>query len=82
MTIGLLKFHKNVSFELKRGFKIVMFRDRFFKEPQQSFFLFGPRGTGKSTLIRERFPDVFLIDLLNPNVRRTYSAHPEKLLVV
>ncbi len=33
-------------------------------------------------MIRERFPDVFVIDLLNPFVRRLYSAHPEKLLDV
>ncbi len=26
---------------------------RFFKAPKQSFFLFGPRGTGKSTWLKE-----------------------------
>lgn len=53
---------------------------RLFKEPKQSFFLFGPRGTGKSTLMRRRFPDALVIDLLNPEVRRSYAANPEKLL--
>jgi predicted AAA+ superfamily ATPase len=55
---------------------------RFFKEPKQSFFLFGPRGTGKSTLIRRRFPNALVIDLLNPDTRRMYAANPEKLLDV
>ena len=31
----------------------------------QSLFLFGPRNTGKSTLIRHTYPDAFLIDLLD-----------------
>lgn len=33
--------------------------------PSQSIFLFGPRGTGKSTWIRERFPDAPTYDLLD-----------------
>lgn len=53
---------------------------RLFNEPKQSFFLFGPRGTGKSTLIKHRFPESFTIDLLNPDVRRLYLANPKHLL--
>jgi len=30
---------------------------RFFNPPTQNFFLFGPRGTGKSTLIKTRYKD-------------------------
>ena len=30
---------------------------RFFQAPKESFFLFGPRGTGKSTWLRRTFPD-------------------------
>ena len=52
---------------------------RFFKPPQQSFFLFGPRGTGKSTLVKQEFPEALYIDLLDPGVFRTYSARPERL---
>ncbi|MEK7384000.1 MAG: hypothetical protein AAB262_12045, partial [Elusimicrobiota bacterium] len=38
---------------------------RFFKTPPDSFFLFGPRGTGKSTLLKENFPDALFVDLLD-----------------
>ncbi|MBU2052325.1 AAA family ATPase, partial [Patescibacteria group bacterium] len=53
--------------------------DRLFKIPEQSFFLFGPRGTGKSTLIKDVFPDAVYIDFLLPDLFRTYSAEPERL---
>ncbi len=52
---------------------------RFFRESKQSFFLFGPRGTGKSTWLKQRYPDAVLIDLLAPEVFRRYSARPERL---
>ncbi len=52
---------------------------RFFQAPQQSFFLFGPRGTGKSTLIKNQFENGLWIDLLKPDQLRMYSAHPERL---
>ncbi len=52
---------------------------RFFKEYAGSFFLFGPRGTGKSTWLKDRYPGALLIDLLEPEVYRSYSARPERL---
>ncbi|OEU82053.1 MAG: ATPase [Desulfobacterales bacterium S5133MH4] len=52
---------------------------RFFDPPRESFFLFGPRGTGKSTLVNERFKEALYIDLLDPETFRTFSAHPERL---
>jgi len=52
---------------------------RFLVAPKQSFFLFGPRGTGKSTWIRENFKDALWIDLLNPEELRYYAAWPERL---
>ncbi|KKQ32828.1 MAG: hypothetical protein US49_C0005G0047 [candidate division TM6 bacterium GW2011_GWF2_37_49] len=55
------------------------FIKRFFNEPSQSFFLFGPRGTGKSTLVRACYQDALWIDLLNPEILRSYSARPERL---
>ncbi|MBU1487118.1 ATP-binding protein, partial [bacterium] len=55
------------------------FIDRFFNDPQDSFFLFGPRGTGKSTWVRHRFKDAPRIDLLSPEEFRIYSARPERL---
>jgi predicted AAA+ superfamily ATPase len=52
---------------------------RFFQAPGSSFFLLGPRGTGKSTWLRERFPDAVWIDLLMPEEHREYAARPERL---
>ena len=55
---------------------------RFFLAPQGSFFLFGPRGTGKSTWLKDHFPDALLIDLLDSEQVRRYSAYPERLAEV
>lgn len=52
---------------------------RFFQDPGSSFFLFGPRGTGKSTWLRERYPDAVWLDLLAPEDHREYAARPERL---
>lgn len=54
--------------------------NRSLKEPSQSFFLLGPRGTGKTTWIRDHFKDAVWIDLLLPNEMHFYSAHPERLI--
>jgi len=52
---------------------------RFFKAPAGNFFLFGPRGTGKSTWLRHNFPDALYVDLLDAASFRTYAARPERL---
>ena len=52
---------------------------RFFGIPDQSFFLFGPRGTGKSTWLRHSLPEAVFVDLLRPEVHRELSARPERL---
>ncbi|MEA1922925.1 MAG: ATP-binding protein [Pseudomonadota bacterium] len=52
---------------------------RFFRAPRQSFFLFGPRGTGKSTWLKQYYPESVVIDLLAPELFRLYSARPERL---
>ncbi len=44
-----------------------------------SFFLFGPRGTGKSTWLRQAYPRAIYIDLLDQEAFRTYLARPERL---
>ncbi len=54
-------------------------RDRFFAAPAHSFFLFGPRGTGKTTWLRAQFPDALFIDLLQTDTQRLYAARPERL---
>jgi len=52
---------------------------RLFTAPKESFFLFGPRGTGKSTWLRQNYPDAVYIDLLDQEVFREYLARPERL---
>jgi predicted AAA+ superfamily ATPase len=53
---------------------------RFFEAPKRSFFLFGPRGTGKSTFLKQQYPEALWIDLLKPDVFRTYAARPERII--
>jgi predicted AAA+ superfamily ATPase len=49
--------------------------------PDTSFFLFGPRGTGKSTFIRSLIgKDSLYIDFLDPETFRSFSAFPETLM--
>ncbi len=47
----------------------------------QSFFLFGARGTGKSTFLRSHFKqqDVLWLDLLLPEVEDRYASRPSLL---
>jgi len=52
---------------------------RFFDPPKRSFFLLGPRGTGKSTWLRTACPDALTLDLLRPDVYRNLAARPERL---
>ncbi|HYD47499.1 MAG TPA: DUF4143 domain-containing protein [Terriglobales bacterium] len=46
---------------------------------RQSFFLFGPRGTGKSTLLRAAFPRAFYLDLLEYGTYSELLARPDRL---
>ena len=55
------------------------FTERFFNKPEDSFFIFGPRGTGKSTWLKREFPDAYLVDLLDDTIFRNYIAHPERI---
>ena len=52
---------------------------RFFNENGKSYFLFGPRGTGKSTWLRNIHPDVAWIELLDSAVYRSFLSYPERL---
>ena len=55
------------------------FTERFFSAPADSFFLFGPRGTGKSTWLKKTFPDAYLVDLLDDRTYRDHIAQPERI---
>ena len=46
---------------------------------RKSFFLLGPRQTGKSTLLRLSFPSARYVDLLEADTFRELSARPERL---
>lgn len=52
---------------------------RFFRPPEGSFFLLGPRGTGKTTWLRQHLPDALFVNLLRPDTYRELSARPERL---
>ncbi len=54
-------------------------KKRFFRKDDQHFFLFGPRGTGKSTWLREIYPEAGWIDMLDAAEYRAYLARPERL---
>ncbi|MBI4679313.1 MAG: ATP-binding protein [Elusimicrobia bacterium] len=47
-----------------------------------SFFLFGPRGSGKTHLLRSHFPpaSVLYLDLLDPDTYQSLSLRPKSLL--
>ena len=46
---------------------------------EETFFLWGPRQTGKSTLLKERYPEARWLDLLKADEFRRYSDNPELL---
>jgi predicted AAA+ superfamily ATPase len=52
---------------------------RVFHPPAKSYFLFGARGTGKSTWIEQYYTDAKVINLLEPDQYRTYRSFPERL---
>ena len=56
------------------------FLPRFLESPRSSFFLFGPRGTGKTTWVRETRPDALFVNLLRPDTYREMAARPERLI--
>jgi predicted AAA+ superfamily ATPase len=44
--------------------------------PRRAFFLFGPRGTGKSTWIRTQLPDAHVVNLLRADTMLRYQRDP------
>ena len=53
--------------------------------PKKSFFLFGPRSSGKTTLIHQQFPDATFYDLLDVDIYTELLRRPkiieEKLIL-
>ncbi|MDQ7826405.1 MAG: DUF4143 domain-containing protein [Candidatus Eremiobacteraeota bacterium] len=52
---------------------------RLLKVPERSFFLFGPRGTGKSTWLKEALHGAHYIDLLDTSLSLELSREPGRL---
>jgi predicted AAA+ superfamily ATPase len=52
---------------------------RFLQPAKGSFFLLGPRGTGKTRWTEQNFPEALRVDLLDPVRLRELSARPERL---
>ena len=55
------------------------FTQRHFLPPNDHFFLFGPRGTGKSTWLRACLPDAYVVDLLDDATWRQYLSDPDHI---
>lgn len=53
--------------------------DRFFEDDDTSYFLFGPRGTGKTTWLNAVCRTGYRIDLLNAETRLSLTANPQRL---
>ncbi|MBN1307195.1 MAG: ATP-binding protein [Chitinispirillaceae bacterium] len=53
---------------------------RHVQPSRQHFFLFGPRGTGKSTWLHDFYPGAAFIDLLLPDSYRDFFTRPERLV--
>lgn len=53
--------------------------DRLLKVPDHSFFLFGARGTGKSTWLRQSLPGAVYLDLLDTSLQLELTATPNRL---
>ncbi len=52
---------------------------RLLRPPDGSFFLFGPRGTGKSSWVRTTFPKGLYFDLLDSDIFFDFHASPRRL---
>ena len=53
-----------------------MMLPRILTAPEQSFFLLGPRGSGKSTWLQAIFPEAHVFDLLAEETYQRLLAHP------
>jgi uncharacterized protein len=58
---------------------MMQYFNRFFKEPKRSYFLFGPRGTGKTMLMEHLHKTSLIINLRDPEQERSLLSSPERL---
>ena len=70
---------KRVDIDTILTVNLVSMFPRSLSTPRASFFLFGPRGTGKSTWIRSRFEDAFVVNLLAGDTMLRYERDPAAL---
>jgi len=68
-------FANILNFQIMKLNKI----QRFLPQTIESYFLFGPRGTGKTTWLKINYPNALYIDLLSTSAFIEYSANPERL---
>ncbi len=52
---------------------------RILPSPDSTFFLFGPRGSGKSTWLRKTFPKALYLDLLSEEIFQRFLVDPAAL---
>ena len=56
-----------------------MYTRQFTGSRDKSFFIFGPRGTGKTTWLKRNYADAVMLDLLSSELYRRLIARPELL---
>jgi predicted AAA+ superfamily ATPase len=61
---------------MKNDDMVISLLERILQPPSQSFFLLGPRGTGKSTWVQAIFPDAHVFDLLSEATYQSLLADP------
>lgn len=52
---------------------------RLLRIPYKSFFLFGPRGTGKTSWVKQNLPNSLYLDLLEAELYKDLLANPQRL---
>jgi predicted AAA+ superfamily ATPase len=72
ICIDSLNNHDNLKFMFMRSLHLP-------KSGVETFFLWGPRQTGKTTLLKAAYPDALWIDLLKADEYRRYLQNPELL---
>jgi predicted AAA+ superfamily ATPase len=65
-----------VDIDTKLTVNLVSMFTRLLQPPRTSFFLFGPRGTGKSTWIRTHFAKAHVVNLLATDEMLRYEREP------